>query len=200
MYTMDVHNRIDMMEEMAEDESVVFHKFTKITRDYNKAIILLLEGEDDIEDYNYIFTNSRGEEKIDWIELVCHGRSNVIQLIDDLKNHTRTEYRNGLYFGFIDKDYYEVESNPFPEKIYITPVYSIENFYASKKFIKKILERKFYVSQYSPNDEDYISCLKNFTDRRDEFVSGITDLDCYLRCNRHMYEEKKSRIRLMLGE
>ncbi|WP_174871281.1 DUF4435 domain-containing protein [Pectobacterium polaris] len=176
---------------MAEDESVTFHNFTKMARNHSNAFILLLEGEDDIEYYNPIFSRYIGENKIDWVELVCHGRKNVIELVDDLKNHTRNEYRNGIYFGFIDKDYHEVQSNPFPDKIYVTPVYSIENFYASTQFIKKILERKFYVCEGSSNDEDYKSCLKNFTDRRDEFISGITDLDCFLRCNRYMYEERK---------
>lgn len=185
------HNRIDMMEEMAEDESVAFHNFTKMIRNYNNAFILLLEGEDDIEYYNPIFSKFIGENKIDWVELVCHGRGNVIELVDDLKNHTRTEYRNGIYFGFIDKDYHEVQSNPCPDKIYMTPVYSIENFYASTQFIKKVIERKFYVRENSSNHDDYSSCLKNFTDRRDEFISGIIELDCFLRCNRYMYEEQK---------
>lgn len=191
MCAVDAYNRIEMMEGMAEDESVAFHNFITITRDYNKAFILLLEGEDDIEYYNPIFTQYIGEDKIDWVELVCYGRSNVIELIDDLKNHTRTEYINGAYFGFIDKDYNEVQSNPHPDKMYMTPVYSIENFYASTQFIKKVLLRKFYVCENSPNEDDYKSCLKNFTDRRDEFISGIIELDCFLRCNRIMYEEKK---------
>jgi len=190
MSAAETHNRIDMMEEMAEDESVIFHNFTKKTRDYSNSIVLFLEGEDDIEYYNTIFYKHLGEYKKNWVELVCHGRSNVIELIDDLKNHTRTEYRNGIYFGFIDKDYHETESNPHPDKIYMTPGYSIENFYASTEFIKKVLERKFYVCESSSNDEDYKCCLNNFTERRDEFINGIIELDCLLRCNRLMYEEK----------
>lgn len=191
MCAVDIHNRMDMMEEMVEDESVTFHNFIKLLRNYNKAAILLLEGEDDIEYYNPIFSKYIGENKTDWVELVCYGRSNVIELIDNLKGHTRIEYSNGIYFGFIDKDYHEVESNPHPDKIYITPVYSIENFYASTQFIKKVLCRKFYVCEDSPNEEDHKSSLQNFVERRDEFISGIIELDCFLRCNRYMYEEKK---------
>ncbi|MEQ9916559.1 DUF4435 domain-containing protein [Pectobacterium aroidearum] len=191
MCAINSYDRVSMMEEMTEDESVVFLDFTKKIRKYNKAFIFFLEGEDDIEYYDCIFSNYIGHSEVDWVELVCHGRSNVIALVDDLKNHTRNEYNNVLYFGFIDKDYHEVQSNPHPDKIYMTPVYSIENFYASTQFIKKTLRRKFHVCEDSPNEEDYESCLKNFTDRRDEFISGITELDCFLRCNRYMYEEKK---------
>lgn len=191
MQDMSYVSRVHKMEDKAEDESVVFREFTKTHRENEEKYIFLLEGIDDLDYYIRSFEKYIGDHKSDWIELVCHGRSNVINLINTLKKHSRTEYKNSLHFGFIDKDYHEINENPCPEKIYITPVYSIENFYASLDFMKKILERKFHLKENDKDNNDFSVCLDNFLSRRDEFLDGIKELDSLLRCNRLMYEEEK---------
>lgn len=189
-------NRVDTMEAMSEDESVAFRNFMKEFKFNRYKFIFLLEGVDDLDYYFPIFESRIGKYKEDWIELVCHGRENVVELVKDLKNHSRDEYKQSLHYGFIDKDYNEVSDNAFPEKVYITPVYSIENFYTSMSFFKRILARKFFLAENDEENKDFQKCCENFSERLSDFVTAITELDMLLRCNRIMYKKNSDNIKI----
>ncbi|UVC32064.1 DUF4435 domain-containing protein [Pantoea sp. SOD02] len=184
-------NRVDMLENMATDESVIFREFIRKFNGNEDKYFFLLEGDDDINYYNRPFENHFGPHKSSWMILICHGRSNVLEMIKNLKEHSEESYRKSFFFGFIDKDYNEVTDNLHKDKVYITPGYSIENFYASSDFIEKILERKFFVCKNDDSNGDFEKCYDNFLERRSEFIKLILELDMYLRCNRIMFEEQK---------
>ncbi|NIE52281.1 DUF4435 domain-containing protein [Pantoea sp. Ap-870] len=195
---MDFHNmnRVEAMDLMTQDESVIFREYLKKVGKSNNMLILLLEGQDDLDYYQSIFNANIGLHNDVWIELVCHGRDNVIKLIDDISTHTMKEYRDGFYYGFIDKDYHEVDENDNNERIYITPTYSIENFYVSLSFFKKVLSRKFYLIANDEFNKDFETCCDNFVARIEEFIQGIKELDVYLRCNRLMFKNNNDNIRI----
>lgn len=189
-------SRTERMGLMLEDESVVFRNFLIKFKSCGKKLIFLLEGHDDLDYYLPVFESNIGPYNDKWVDLVCHGRNNVLQLINDLRQHSLQEYKNSLCFGFIDKDYHEVSNNAFPDRIYITPTYSIENFYVTMSFFKKILVRKFHLVEHDQGNNDFSLCCTNFQSRINEFVSGVKELDSFLRCNRIMYEEKKSNSKI----
>ncbi|WP_054634371.1 DUF4435 domain-containing protein [Pantoea stewartii] len=199
---MDLHNmnRVEAMDLMTQDESVVFREYLKKIDKSNNTLILLLEGQDDLDYYQSIFNANLGLHDDVWIDLVCHGRDNVIKLIEDISTHKMQEYRDGFYYGFIDKDYHEVDENEYPERIYITPTYSIENFYVSLSFFKKILSRKFYLNANDDDNKDFETCCDNFTARIQEFIQGIKELDVFLRCNRLMYKRNNDSLRINARE
>lgn len=181
-------SRVNFMSDKLEDESVAFQKFIK---KYKKnRVFFFLEGDDDIDYYSYKIESYLGGYCEKWIEIVCHGRSKVIRIIADLSSHTKEEYRECAHFGIIDKDYYEVDQNPNEKKIYITPYYSVENFYVSTSCFIKILIGKFFVNDGDSSNNDYTRCIDNFLTRRREFIDIVRELDKYLRCNRIMYEEQ----------
>ena len=183
-------SRVERMEQMSEDESVVFRAFLKKYKNNNNKYIFLLEGIDDLDYYLPVFESKVGAHKDNWIELICYGRDKVYQLVGDLQQHSQREYKDSLYFGFVDKDYHEISDNIYPGRIYVTPTYSIENFYVSLTFFKKILLRKFHLSEDDLENSDFNLCCDNFQSRMNDFVSGVKELDSLLRCNRIMYEEK----------
>lgn len=185
-----VKSRVEFMDDMLSDESVIFRKFIRLYAKNKNKVIFLLEGDDDIDYYLTKIEGYFGVHNNDWIEMVCSGRSNVIDLVKDLNLHTKEEYRDSSHIGFIDKDYHEVADNPFSEKIYITPYYAIENFYISDGFFKKILRFKFFLNEVDEINKDFTRCLENFIARRNDFIDSILELDKYLRCNRIMYENK----------
>ena len=195
-----MNNRLDFMDEMLEDESVIFRKFTQFYSLNKDKIILFLEGSDDIKFYLRKFENSFGEFDVDWSFMECDKRSNVIQLVDDLSEHTRSEYKDCFHLGFIDKDYNEVDSNDISDKIYVTPSYSIENFYTTDEFFKKLLKLEFNLRENDPNNDDFEKCLLNFIARREEFVENILELDCYLKCHFLMYETTDNCFELSLKD
>lgn len=189
-------NRVDMMEQMVDDGSVVFRYFTRLFRFNKDKKLFFLEGDDDIDYYQHVFDRYIGDYRQTWVELVCNGRQNVIDLVKDLRQHSKVEYRQCAYFGFVDKDYHEVHDNPYPTNIYVTPVYSIENFYISKEFMEKILDRKFFLKENAEKNTDFERCLDNYLSRRNEFLDGIKELDILLRCNRIMFEEAKIKSKI----
>ncbi|MDO7355973.1 DUF4435 domain-containing protein [Acinetobacter baumannii] len=193
-----MQSRVDFMTDKLEDESVAFQVFLK---NYKKdKAFFFLEGVDDLEYYLSKIENFFGDYSEKWVEIVCYGRDKVIKIINDLNCHTKKEYRESAYFGIIDKDYYEVDDNPFKNKIYVTPCYSIENFYISTKFFKKVLKVKFFLRDNDDKNNDYARCLKNFLKRRGEFIHIVSELDKYLRCNHIMYEENKIESKINLRD
>lgn len=183
-------NRVDFMDEMLEDESVIFRNFIKLYVDNKEKTFFLLEGDDDIDYYLNKIEGYFGLHNNRWVEMVCSGRSNVIGLIKELSLHTKKEYRNSKHLGIVDKDYHETSDNPFPERLYITPCYAIENFYVSNSFFKKVLYFKFFLKEHDSVNQDFTYCLNTYVARRNDFVGSILELDKYLRCNRIMYEKK----------
>jgi len=189
MMKSDQKNRVDMLDDMTNDETVVFREFIRQFKGNENKCFFLLEGDDDINYYNRPFENHFGAVKGAWLFQVCNGRNNVISLVETLLGHKTEEYRNSLFFGFIDKDYHEVSDNTNKNRIYVTPGYSIENFYVSSTFMSKVLERKFFLKENEVDNRDHVNCLANFLERRNDFSRNILDLDIYLRCNRIMYED-----------
>lgn len=189
-------NRLDFMDDMLNDDSVMFKKFMSFYRHHENKVIFFLEGDDDVDYYLNKIQNKFGEYDNKWIEMSCAGRSNVIQIIKDLHEHTKQEYRDCKHFGIIDKDYNEVSDNEFPEKIYITPCYSIENFYVSKDFFKKVINFKFYLNGKEERNNDFQRCLDNFEFVRRDFIDKILELDMYLRCNRIMYDLRSIKTKI----
>lgn len=195
-----IKNRVEYMQEMQEDTSVVFRKFIKFYSTNKLKILIFLEGGDDIKYYLRKFEQYFGDFDDKWNYLECDKRDNVVQLIKDLSVHTLSEYKNSNHLGFIDKDYNEVDCNEFPEKIYITPSYSIENFYATDEFFKKILKLEFNLRENDPNNSDFERCFSNFVIRRSDFIESILELDCYLKCHFLMYERDNSCFELSLRD
>lgn len=193
-------NRVEFMEEMQEDTSVVFRKFIKFYAINKNKLIVFLEGADDIKYYLRKFEEFFGNYDDNWSYFDCDKRSNVIQLVKDLSIHTFSEYRDSLHLGFIDKDYNEVGSNEFPEKIYITPSYSIENFYATDDFFKKLLKLEFNLRENDPNNNDFERCFLNFVARKNDFIESIMDLEYYLKCHFIMYERDNTGFQLSLRD
>lgn len=175
-------NRVDTMLDMIEDDSVCFLRF--ISDSYKKEYtFFFLEGDDDIDYYQQFFRNF----SFPWEDFVCDGRDNVIALYHDLKNHKNKEYNELKVFGFIDKDYHEININN--KDIYTTPTYSIENLYISDDCIKRILNSKFNLKT---NSDVFNSCFTNFNDRISDFIKLIEPLDIILRANNINYIKHKS--------
>lgn len=195
-----VNNRLDFMDEMLKDESVIFRKFMNFYSINKGKMLVFFEGSDDKKFYLRKLEEHFGEFDVNWSFLECDKRSNVFQLIKDLSEHSVEEYKNCQHLGFVDKDYNDIDSNDFPDKIYVTPSYSIENFYATDEFFRKILKLEFNLRDNDPNNNDFDKCFLNFVARRDEFVEGVLELDCYLKCHYIMYDTTENCFELPLKD
>lgn len=134
-----------------------------------------------VEGYDLPYYNVRIEaisgQKCEFIE--ANGKKNVIRLYDIIKS--RSEYANLKQLYFVDRDY-DLNSN-IPDDIYITPGYSVENFYVSKNCYTKILEGLFHLDITNPK---YSKCENLFNVRLKNFVDAVSDFCAwykYIRMN-----------------
>lgn len=189
-------DRVQSMLAELEDDSVAFKNFMEKFEENSNRIFLFLEGEDDINYYNISFTTHLGEFQNDWDYIVSYGRKNVEAIIKNLENHSKQEYKSSKYFGFIDKDYHE--SSPSSNRIYMTPYYSIENFYTNENFIRHILIHKFKLSDKAKPEStsDFRVCFNQFMMLLEQFINSIKLLDILIRTNRLMYKEKVTDLKI----
>lgn len=95
-------------------------------------VFYVIEGNDDIHYYYTKISQICTDRKL--IPIIAHNKKNVIYLRDEVKNRSYDSKYNICFF--IDKDY---DRNKHIESIYMTPGYSMENFYCSKDVLEKVL-------------------------------------------------------------
>jgi len=180
-------SRVESMKEEGESYSV---KFLEVTRIYSKdksTLICLFEGKD--EKYYANRLNIFNEQDC-WRGVNTGGRSSVLKLVEIIDNHL--VYKNINYAGFIDKDFEDWFENPNPEKIYVTPCYSIENFYITESCFKQILSAEFNVTEFNENKDDFKRCVDIYTDRLAEFLEGILVFNCWVKAHGIMRRDDRS--------
>lgn len=104
----------------------------QITPENNRSIFYIVEGNDDIHYYYTKISQICADHPI--IPIIAHKKKNVIYLRNEIKNRNYDSIYNICFF--VDKDY---DRNKDIDGIYITPGYSMENFYCTKDVLKKIL-------------------------------------------------------------
>lgn len=189
-------DRVQSMLSELEDDSVAFKIFMEKFDEKSNRFFIFFEGEDDINYYNISLNSHLGSFQEDWDYIVSYGRKNVELIIKTLENHSKQEYRLSKFFGFIDKDYYD--SPPDSDKIYMTPYYSIENFYTNDIFIQNILIHKFkFTDKNQPiNSSDYKTCFNIFGTLLEQFINSIKLLDTLIRTNTIMYDSNATDLKI----
>lgn len=138
---------------------------------YNNNVIYCI-----VEGYDLPYYNVRIEaisgHKCEFIE--ANGKKNVIALYNIIKS--RSEYSHLRQLYFVDRDY-ELNNN-IPNDIYITPGYSVENFYVSKDSYIKILEGIFHVNIMNPK---FHKCEELFNERLNDFICAVKDFCAWYR-------------------
>jgi len=177
-------NRVELLKTYGQSCSVQFVEFTRIHSKAEKLLICIFEGQDE-KYYSLRLDSAIGSEK--WRGVVAYGRKNVIELELLLRNHPI--YSTGRFCCFIDHDFHDNFLNPNPDRIYITPCYSIENLYVSRQSFVKILSAEFGITEFNEFSNDYFNVLKIFDERMIEFNSAIYTFNCWVKAHRIMEEQ-----------
>lgn len=160
---------IEKVRRKRENAVSIYTKFIKNRELFNKKLFCFFEGEDRkyyiirIEKYSNIT-----EDNI--ISYSCNGKEQVLKLYQMLQS----EYKSVKKMFFVDKDFDETEPN---EELYVTPSYSIENYYVTSSAFERILYNEFGINKV---DDDYEKCLHDFNERKNEFNSEIKKLNVWI--------------------
>ena len=156
---------INKMEEESECIEVIFKNY--IENKNKKNLFIFFEGKDDFRYYSSrIFSYF---SKKNYSQHHCNSKENVINLYRMIKNQTKSKNRKNLYF--VDKDYNEEK---IEEDIYVTPCYSIENFYLSDSAIEDSIKGIFGFSDEQLDCTDDFENACNFIkNKRNQIIDEI---------------------------
>lgn len=188
---------MDRVQKMQEQGSSYSVKFTEMTRIYSKdqsTLICIFEGKDE-KYYANSLNNIKGQGR--WSGINTGGRSAVLKLIATIDQHST--YNKVNYAGFIDRDYEDWFVNPNPNKIYVTPCYSIENLYVTEKCFIQILSAEFYITEFNENRDEFPKCLDAFRNRLDDFVNGVEVFNIWAKAHRIMKRDDPATKGLNVG-
>lgn len=163
----------DNMLTSLEDKSVAWMEFSNFnSKKYPNHLHCFFEGEDRkyYEDRIIQYTKYSPES---FIGYDCKGKKNVIKLFQKIIRNPKYKEINNVFF--IDKDY-GLDSITKCEKLYITPGYSIENFYVNKTTISRIFNTEFGMNYI---EEDYTRAIIDFESRLNEFRRATSIINAF---------------------
>lgn len=159
-------SRVEKLIKSRGNLSVKFMEFTRIVSKGRYAVFF--EGED--EKYYSIRINSIRPD-IEWSGINGGGKSNVIELRGKIRKHET--YADALCMFFVDADFDDNSEFSDFSDTYVTPCYSVENFYISLDAFIRILSAEFGINDSRDNEQCYVNCIKNFQDTKSEYLNSI---------------------------
>jgi len=174
----------NLLDELDEAPEYILHFGNAKHKNYD--IFVGIEG-DDQPYYDSIVRSKFPEKKIAFIR--CGFKKNVLDFVEYLKKCDSEDYRESIYFGFVDHDYDEDFTPEYSDRTYVTPCYSYENFYTTISAFQRLLEAKFHVKDFNEFSQDFESATTNYLRCRDQFFSLIKDIEAIVRTG-YLMEQK----------
>jgi len=162
-------SRVQAMAQERHNISVKYTEFMRIIA--KKKFPICFEGEDE----KYYSIRISNLCSLDWVGINCGGKSKVIGLREKIRQSEAYSNKNVLFF--IDHDFDNNDKARNFKDTYITPCYSIENFYFSEEVFKKILKSEFNIGEYDEDNTCYRNAIESFKKVKIDFINAITDFN-----------------------
>lgn len=168
--------RMDIVESLKAEvasEHVAYTEFMLAYKNKEKedTLYCFYEGFDDPKYF---------ETRIDLITnrdsrpFVCYGKDRLKSLVNLLRR--KKEYSGALILFFLDKDFSQDETTG---NIYVTPTYSVENFYVSLNVVKKVLSHECGLDVRS---DDFGLSERLYVEAQEHFHNDLIVLNAWLAC------------------
>lgn len=158
---------IENMEQESECTEVIYLSY--IVSRSQKEVFLFFEGKDDFKYYFSRISPYLGNKS--YGKYCCNSKNNVIKLHDMITKKTSNKYKNKLLY-FVDRDFDRNES--ISKDIYVTSLYSIENYYFTDNAIKNIIYGIMGISDEIKEDiEDFTIAFNALIKKREEIIEEI---------------------------
>src|SRR5262245_29790616 len=131
---------VNYLRTQATTDCVAFTEFMLQYKKGEDTLYCFFEGYEDRMYYPIRIENISNSEK--YLDYICSGKDEVLKVHSLIKSN---QYYKNIKTGFfIDKDFDDVT---YPSDIYVTPTYSIENFYCCQEAFEKILITEFKIQK-----------------------------------------------------
>lgn len=174
-------NRVDSMVAARDEISVKFKQFMDIIKVSKTPMVF--EGEDG----KYYTSKIDNFFSKPWDSIDAGGKSKVLKLREKVKSNPT--YKNKLALYFVDADFSDNVNIMNEEDIYITPCYSVENFYFSENLIEKVLRDEFKVSPSNEEKEDFDKAIQTFRILKSQYLDAITSFNELIYFIRTVYQK-----------
>lgn len=179
-------SRPELLIEESESYPVAWDEFLNLYKKQPDSFFCFFEGFDDTKYYgiriNSIVSNSHNSFRKN---INCYGKKNVLEIFRLYSNRKKFDYAWVAFF--IDRDFDSADELPKDERIYITPYYSIENFYVTDNAFETILRDCLGLSE---KDKDFHSILKLYNNRIKEFNNTSEELNAWI----YIHRKKGSKL------
>ncbi|WP_081713886.1 DUF4435 domain-containing protein [Cystobacter fuscus] len=179
-------SRADELRFARSSYAVAWRNFLKGVSSDPEALFCFFEGED-LKYYAVRIELVARPSK--YRQLIVGGRAGVIQILNLVLSVDGGRYANSHLVFFVDKDF--VAPSLVNDLIYVTPCYSIENLYATRTALERILASEFGLSHGEPSFE---SALRFFQLSLENFNAATRVLNGWLRQQR-IKEDEAERIK-----
>lgn len=156
----------------SNSEHVAYTEFILRLKKKKDCIYCFYEGKDDNKYYGIRVQSSTKKQPE---PINCGGKENVLEVRRLISQ--KKEYKTIDIFYFIDLDY-EQSSYNIPD-IYVLPSYSIENQYANKESLTKILKNEFSLNE---EEDDFKIAVSSFEQLQQKFHENILLINAWLAC------------------
>ena len=191
-------NRREILKKARLDAPVVFQEFRNIYIKHknqdklNDYFYCFYEGKDDSKYYNH---RIEGFCECEVSHLHTDGKENLLKIYRIL-DRRKNIYKDSQLLFFIDRDYdFFIKNDELKElqkisNLYITPTYSIENFYTTKKAFERILKSEFNILEM---DKKFDKLINLFLERQKEFHQIMLDINVWIATQNYFQHTKEKR-------
>jgi hypothetical protein len=177
-------NSIDALKAKVSLACVPYQKIIKSIGSHPEIVVLLFEGEDEK------YYSARIPNAIRYSAVICDGKSNVLKAMDLVDSNA--VLKAAKVFAFVDRDHDEVVNK---DRVYTTPVYSIENFYCSLMAFDRLVSAEFGI-MCNVDIAEYEHLYQNVYVPFLQSVSRIQKLSAWFMFQRDVEKRSASDVRL----
>lgn len=174
---------IEKLRNNRETAPVAYTEFVLSYSKEKKSLYCFFEGDEDKRYYRI-----RLKQKFE--NFTCGGKDNVKKVYKMINGHEEYNLANTLFF--IDKDYTDEQTSA---NIYVTPCYSIENFYTTQEVLINILINEFNLKE---KDNDFKLILGKFNLLQTKFHEELLVFNAWLACQSNLREQNGTQTYLSI--
>lgn len=158
-----------------ENISVSFMTYTKMRSKAHNFIVV-------VEGYDEPYYHDRFKRHIpDTVFLKASGKKNVLKLRDVIQDNQDYKSDNKVVF-IIDADF-DDNTDYIATNVYITPYYSVENFYFNNLVFKSILSAEYHLCEYE-SPLEFEKVINWIFARKREYLDIIREYNIYVKAHR----------------
>lgn len=188
-------NRVEKLTKAGRSYSRAWHEFIRVYAKHPAMLYCFFEGQDDSRYYgmrikSVVFVSENPIQQNFW----CEGKENLISLFHLVISDKR--YRNAWVAFFIDRDFDNDGELPNDDRLYVTPCYSIENFYISIEAFKQILRDEFMIQE---DHSDFPKTIALYLKLLGEFIDAMEEINAWIYLNRVIEKQNAKSSKLNLA-